>query len=430
MNHYDKDAEIAVIASMMADNVNIPRCVEILNQGDAFVFSPNRILYLVIKSLWENGNPCDVLSVANKVELDGDLNRIGGREYIANAAIFDAVPENLEYYAKLVYELFVRRQLSACAPKIQQIANKDLTLDEMQSKAQELISSVTGSTEKVVTIKEQADKAHERLKQMSDGHHIELSTGFANLDLMLSGLQKKKYYLIAGLPSVGKSAFCHNILYHIAVELQRPAVLFCYESDAPSVILRMVSMATGIDLFENAGKTKNNASVTEVFSKIQQSPLMIFDNMPFNVEYAMAKAQRLKVEHPDLSLIVFDHIHEMTADVGKYGNQETIVSTISGNLKRLAKIIDTPVVALCQMSRASIRQQNPRPMLNDLRASGALEFGADVVLFVYRNDYYEQTTPSPISETEIIIRKNRDGPVGTLKYQYYRAISKFEEWAM
>ncbi len=428
MNHYDKDAETAVIASMMADNANIPRCVEVLNQGDVFVFSPNRILYLAIKSLWEKGAPCDVVSVSSKVELDGDLNRIGGREYIADIAIFDAVPENLEYYAKLVHELFVRRQLSACVPKIQQIANEDLTIYEMQSKAQELLSSVTGTTEKVVTIKEQADKAHERLKQMSDGHHIELSTGFTNLDLMLSGLQKKKYYIIAGLPSVGKSAFAQNILYHVAVELNRPVALFCYESDAQSVILRMVSMKTGIDFFENAHKTKDNASITEVFSRIQQSNLMIYDDIPFSVEYAAAKAQRLKVEHPDLSLIVFDHLHEMTAEVGKYGNQEAVVSTISGNLKRLAKVIDVPVVALCQMSRASIKQQNPRPMLNDLRASGALEFGADVVLFVYRDDYYEPTTPSPISETEIIIKKNRDGPVGTLKYQYYRAINKFEEW--
>ena len=427
MNHYDKDAEIAVIASMMADNANIPRCVEILNQGDAFVFSPNRILYLAMKSLWENGKPCDVVSVANQVELNGDLTRIGGREYIADIAIFDAVPENLEYYAKLVHELFVRRQLSACAPKIQQIANEDLTVDEMQSNAQELISSLSTGFDKEVGIKEQADKAHERLMQMSEGNHIELSTGFSNLDLMLSGLQKKKYYLIAGLPSVGKSSFAHNILYHVAVELQRPAALFCYESDAASVILRMVSANTGIDLFENAHKTKNNAEVVNVFSKIQKSPLIILDDMPFSVEYAVAKAQRLKVEHPDLSLIVFDHLHEMTADVGKYGNQESVVSTISGNLKRLAKIIDIPVLALCQMSRASIKQQNPRPMLNDLRASGALEFGADVVVFIYRDDYYEQATPSPISETEIIIRKNRDGPVGTLKYQYYRAISKFEE---
>ena len=118
----------------------------------------------------------------------------------------------------------------------------------------------------------------------------------------------------------------------------------------------------------------------------------------------------------------------MTADVGKYGNQEAVVSTISGNLKRLAKIIDIPVVALCQMSRSSIKQQNPRPMLNDLRSSGALEHGADVVIFVYREDYYDSTTPSPISETEIIIRKNRDGPVGSLSYNYYRAISKFEEY--
>jgi replicative DNA helicase len=298
----------------------------------------------------------------------------------------------------------------------------------MQSKAQELISGVTSGLDKEISIKEQADKAHERLMQMSNGLHIELSTGFINLDLMLSGLQKKKYYLIAGLPSVGKSCFAHNILYHIAVELQQPAALFCYESDAASVILRMVSMKTGIDLFENAHKTKDNERVVEVFSKIQKSPMMIFDDMPFNVEYAVAKAQRLKVEYPDLSLIVFDHLHEMTADVGKYGNQEAVVSTISGNLKRLAKLIDVPVVALCQMSRASIKQQNPRPMLNDLRASGALEFGADVVVFVYRDDYYESTTPSPISETEIIIRKNRDGPVGTLKYQYYRAINKFEEW--
>ena len=309
MEYYNKDAEIAIIASMMKDNSNIPRCVEILSEGDSFVSTPNQIIYNVIKALWEKGDPCDIVSIGNKLNLNGDLNRIGGNEYLFDISWFDAVPENLEYYIGLVHELSVRRHLRACGPKVMQLADEDISIDEMQSKAQEMISSLSTGFDKEVGIKEQADKAHERMKQMSEGNHIELSTGFQNLDLMLSGLQKQKYYIIAGLTSIGKSAMAHNILYHIAVELQRPAALFCYESDAASVILRMVSMATGIDLFENAHKTKNNSQVVEVFSKIQKSPLIILDDMPFSVEYAVAKARRLKVENPDLSLIVFDHLH-------------------------------------------------------------------------------------------------------------------------
>ncbi len=256
-----KEAEDSVIGSMLQDNATIPICMEILgDDGQAIMAAQNQLIYVAAVTLYSEGKPCDAVTIAEKMEASGELNRVGGIEYLMDIVYKTPTAENVSYYAKLVLDAFTKRKLIACGPKLKFIAESDISIDEMRGKVQEVVLRATGDIAKESqTIKEQANQAHQRLKAMSEGQYIQ------------------------------------------------------------------------------------------------------------------------------------------------------------------------PIIALSQMSRASIRQQNPRPMLNDLRSSGALEFGADVVAFLYRDDYYEPTTPSPISETELIIRKNRDGPVGTLRYNYHRATSKFEE---
>lgn len=418
--YFDRDAERAVLGIMLDNNVVIAMVQEKLGQDESvFALSSHRIIY---KAILEMTGNIDQITLTSKLREQHNLTKAGN--IIPQLANQTYDHDSIGDYCDIVKRMHTKRQLVSAGKKISLIPNDDVGTPEMLSKAQEMVLSVSGVVSERKGLREQCDDAFSKLKKRGE-NFIEISTGFSNFDYLTGGIHKKLYYVIAGLPSIGKSAMVHNMLYNISVENNLPSALFCYESNAAAIITRMVSLSTDVDLTYGL-QPEDEMTVLEAITKISRSPLIIIDDCSNSVESSVATTQRLKVEHPDLAVAVYDHLHLMTANV-KNGSKEQIVGTVSNTIKNIAKQLDIAVIGVSQLNRSSIRRQDQRPMLDDLRQSGDIEAGADFVGFVYRPDYYEPDTPSPISPTELIVRKNKDGEVGVLQYDYHRKYSKFEE---
>ncbi len=424
--HYDEQAEKTILGSMLEYKEVIPICMEMLEQ-DSFFFMPHQIIFAASKELYNTGKGIDQITLSSHLE-ESELNRIGGIDYLFNLEKGIPTTPNIKDYINIVIDSHTRRQLDTSAKQILMLTQEGLDIKETTSQAQALILKVNSDVllNEQLSISEQANNAYEHLLKLSKGEYTEISTGYTNLNALTNGFHRKEFTIIAGLPSVGKSGLAHNMLYNIAVEENNTAVLFCYESNHIQVILRMLSAQSNVNLHENP-KLALSEDVINILAKIKNSNLIIEDMCPRSVEYAVSHCRRLKLEHPELSVAIFDHIHLMTADTGQYSSPEREVSKISGTLKDLAKSLNIAIIGICQMSRASIRRADTRPMLDDLRHSGSLEQDADLVMFVYREDYYDSLTISPVSAVELIVRKNRNGPIGTISFEYNRALSLFTE---
>lgn len=418
--HFDADAERAVLSLMLDNNVLIPVVQERLGvDNNVFALGTHRIIYQTILEM--SGN-VDQITLTSKLREQHNLTKAGNLipQLVRQTPDSDSIGD----YCDIVKRMATKRQLVSAGKKISIIPNEDIDTPEMLAKAQQMVLSVSGIVAERKGIREQCDEAFAKMKGRGE-NFIEVSTGFSGLDYMTGGLQKKLYYVIAGLPGSGKSALIQNMLYNISVRNNIPTVLFCYESNASAVITRMVSLSTGVDLTYGL-QDDDETTVLKAITDISRSPLIIIDDCSNAVEVSVATTQRLKAEHPDLAVVVYDHLHLMTADV-RNGSKEQIVGTVSNTIKNIAKQLDIAVIGVSQLSRASVRRQDQRPMLDDLRWSGDIEAGADFVGFIYRQDYYEPETPSPISPTELIVRKNKDGELGVLQYDYHRKYSKFSE---
>ena len=415
--HFDKNAETAVLGIMIQNNGLIPFvCEQIGHDENAFAVSAHRTIY---RAILDTDGVIDDITLAHTL-----------REKKATEKVIASIPrlisqsfnkDNISDYCKIINRNHTKRQIVAAGKRISLIPNQDIEPDEMLVKAQSQVMAVSGVVSKRQSLREQCNKTFANLDSRGK-NHIDIASGFSNFDLMAGGFHKKLFYIIAALPSAGKSALIHNMLYYISVEKQIPAVLFCYESNAEAIIKRMVSLSTNIDLSYGMAKTDREAVLFSI-TRISKSPLIIIDDIDPSVETAIATTQRLKAENPDLAVGVYDHMHLMTANTKE--GEESVVRKISHGLKTLAKQVDMAIVGISQLSRASIRRQDPRPTLSDLRHSGALEADADLAAFLYREDYQEEQ--SPVSMTELIIRKQKDGETGTLYYNYHRKYSKFEE---
>lgn len=415
--HFDKNAETAVLAIMIQNNGLIPFvCEQIGHDENAFAISSHRTIY---RAILDTDGVIDDITLAHAL-----------REKKAAGKVIESIPDligqtfnkdNIYDYCNIIKRNNTKRQIIAAGKKISLIPNQDIEPDEMLVKAQAQVMAVSGVISTRKSLREQCDNTFANLDAKGK-NHIDIASGFSNFDLITGGFHKKLFYLIAGLPSCGKSGLIHNMLYYFSVEKQIPAVLFCYESNAEAIIKRMVSLSMTIDLSYGMAKS-DRENVLLAISRISKSPLIIIDDIDPSVETAIATTQRLKAENPDLAVGVYDHIHLMTANTKE--GEESVVRKISHGLKTLAKQVDMAIVGISQLSRASIRRQDPRPTLSDLRHSGALEADADLAAFLYREDYQEEQ--SPVSMTELIIRKQKDGETGTLYYNYHRKYSKFEE---
>ena len=423
------DAEAAVLGCMLIDNETIGLVVERLKKEDFYAIE-NQLIFEVICSLFDANQPVDHLIVREELRNRGVLERAKGIEYLVS--LTETVPSlaNAEYYAAIVRQKAVQRALISTTTSILRDAYDDSeSTADLLDKAERMIFDIAERQAKGEAIglgdimKEtfaRMDAFHDRKDRITG-----LATGFADLDDITSGFQDSELIILAARPSIGKSTFALNILEHVGVVLEKPAVLFTLEMSKQQVAQNMLCSNARID----AHKLRRGLLLDEQWrflgtaaGRLSEAPIFIDDTPSLSVLELKAKARRLKSRH-DIAMVVVDYLQLM--DAPKMDSRQQEIAEVSRGLKALARELRVPVLALCQLNRSVEIREGHKPRMSDLRESGSLEQDADVVLLLHREDYY-QKTPENENKAEVIIAKQRNGPTGDFPIQFDKSILRFQ----
>jgi len=429
------DAELSILGGILLDNDAINAVLELLSPDD-FYREQHRKIFNSMVTIAEKGEPVDLITLNDALKVTGVLDEVGGPAYIASLA--DGVPTaaNIVYYAKIVKEKAVLRGLINTATEIvtkgyEESSDVDTFLDYAETRIFEISENkVRPSFYEIKSIVKDSFKTIEELygrKDMVTG----VPTGFKKLDNMTSGFQRSDLIIIAGRPSMGKTAFCLNVALNSVKEEyegRKPVAIFSLEMSKEQLVTRMLCSEARVD----AGRLRGGflaesdwPKLTRAAGVLSESPIFIDDTPAISVLEMRAKARRLKADK-GLGMVIVDYLQLMRGrDAMKSREQE--ISEISRSLKALAKELHVPVIALSQLSRAvEQRGGDKRPMLSDLRESGSIEQDADVVLFVFREEFYKRDDEELKGLAEIIIGKQRNGPVGMVKLAWLSEFTRFE----
>jgi len=434
------DLEEAVLGAMLIDKKGVDEVIDIL-QPDAFYKTSHQYIFEVIFQLFQDSQPIDLLTVSAELRKKGKLEAVGGEFYLVQLSQRVASSAHIEFHARIVLQKFIQRSLIKISSEIIESAYKDSTdvfdlLDEAESKLYDVTQgNIKKSSETAQNLVLEAKK---RIEEISKRDGLSgVSTGFEKLDKLTSGWQPSDLIIIAARPGMGKTALTLSMARNIAVTKKIPVAFFSLEMSSVQLITRLISSETGLSSEKlRTGKLEDhewqqlNVKVTD----LEKAPLFIDDSPSLSIFDLRAKARRLSSQH-GIKLLVVDYLQLMTATTNnKSGNREQEISTISRNLKALAKELNIPVIALSQLSRAvETRGGTKRPMLSDLRESGAIEQDADIVSFIYRPEYYnidewddDERTPSE-GQAEFIVAKHRNGGLDNIRLKFIGHLGKFED---
>lgn len=410
------DAEKAVLGAVLLDNLSLGAVIEIIEAGD-FYSDGHRKIFAAIIAMSDRNEPVDLITLSNSLKDQKRLEQIGGRAYLAELVDNVASAANITYYARIVKEKAVKRSLIASASKMLDAAySPEKSTEEAISEAQQVILSLstTGSKRRIQTAHEIAKKTFAVIEERSKrGDTLSgQSTGLRKLDELTLGLQKGELFIIAGRPGEGKTALAIGIARHVAQE-GTPVFFFSAEMPSETLMIRMFSGATGIDSHQLRRGSIFGSSwglLTKATESIASIPLFIDDGSDLTPTELRATARRLKGEH-GIGLLIVDYIQLMKAN-GRYETREREVAETSRALKGIARELNIPVIGLSQLNRNIESRPDKRPLLSDLRESGAIEQDADVIAFIYRNKA-EDTA-------QIDIAKHRNGPTGKITIRFSR----------
>jgi replicative DNA helicase len=437
----DLDAEQSVLGAMLLSEAAVAEATEVLKAED-FYRGGHGEIFAAMLDLYQQSEPVDQVSVCDRLDQRGSLAQVGGRPAVF--ALAEAVPvvTNARRYADIVREMAMLRGLIRVGTEVAQLGydrpgdTREL-LDMAEQKVYEIAQN--GTTEDFTLIKGPLDEAFHRLTLLfenGDGSGVTgLPTGFTELDRQTSGLQKSNLVILAARPSMGKTSLALNMAEHVAVTLQKPVALFSLEMSKAEIAQRLLCSVGKVDqsrLKQGQLEDGDWMRVTGAMETLGSAPLFIDDSGAMTVMEMRAKARRLAARQPGgLALVVVDYIQLMQASIPT-DNRVQEISQISRSLKMLARDLDVPVLALSQLSRAVEQRQDKRPVLSDLRESGAIEQDADVVMFIYRDAYYrksegEEVRPDDPSNdlSEVHIAKHRNGPVGTINLRFQSRYTRF-----
>jgi len=429
------EAEQSVLGAILLDNQALNNVLEVL-EAKNFYSEGHRKIFSAIIELSDRSEPTDLITLTNILKNKKQLDSVGGAVYLAS--LVDNVPSaaNVSHYAKIVKEKAVLRQLIGTATGILKNSYEagtdvDQVLDEAEHAIFEISENkIRPSFYQLKNIIKDSFKTIERLyenKNLITG----VPTGFERLDDLTSGLQKSDLIIIAGRPSMGKTAFALNLASHAAVEMGLPVAVFSLEMAKEQLALRMLAADAKVDsqrLRRGLIGETDWPKLTAAASRLSEAPIFIDDTPAITVLEMKAKARRLKAEN-GLELVVLDYLQLMRAG-GRKDSREQEISEISRSLKALAKELNVPVIALSQLNRKVEDRTNRRPQMADLRESGAIEQDADVIAFIYRDEVYNKSEDNPEKGiAEIIIGKQRNGPVGTVKVAFLERYTSFEQLA-
>ena len=428
---HSAEAEQSVIGAILLDSEAIITASEILLPED--FYNPQfKALYSSMLSLYQEGRPIDPVTLQNKLreqEVPEDLYRI---EFISQ--ILSSVPTsaNIKYYAEIVKEKAILRRLIRVSESIANDCYQDNeNLDELLDNTEKQIFDVVQnrSTSDFIPIKQTALETLESIQRAAKtvGSVTGISTGFYDLDARTAGLQKSDLILIAARPSVGKTAFVLNIAEFVAIRNNISTAIFSLEMSRVQLAKRLISMNSKVDSQHlRVGNLADDewGKITESTILLGESPLVIDDTPGISISQLRSKCRKLKIEN-NLELVIIDYLQLMSGSSGrKSDSRQQEISDISRSLKALAREIDCPVIALSQLSRAVESREDKRPMLSDLRESGAIEQDADVVMFLYRDEYYHKDSDDK-GIAEVIIGKQRNGPTCTVRLKWHAEYTKF-----
>ena len=426
---HNLEAEQSVIGSMLMDSRAIETATEILT-GEDFYAKQNGILFEAMKELNAERKPVDVVTLHAKLAEKQAPEEMQSPEFIRS--ILDAVPTsaNVKYYAQIVYEKATLRRLI----RISEDITKDCydasdPLEDILENTEKNVFNLIQSrnTREYEPISEIVINALKKIQKASEtkGHVTGLSTGFADLDFKTAGLQPSDFILIAARPSMGKTAFSLSILDHVVLKRGQSAAIFSLEMSKEQLVNRLFAMEAKIDAQNIRSGNLDDTdweSLAEASEVIGGSKLIIDDTPGISATELRSKCRKYKMEQ-DIQLVIVDYIQLMSSG-GRSDNRQQEISDISRSLKSLARELNVPVIALSQLNRAVESRTDHRPMLADIRESGAIEQDADVIMFLYRDDYYNPETEKK-NVAEVIIAKQRNGPTGTIELTWQPKYTRF-----
>jgi replicative DNA helicase len=436
------EAEQSVLGGLLLDNVAWDRIGDVVTEAD-FYRGDHRMIFQHIAKLIEHNHPADALTVAESLERSGKLAEVGGQAYIGSLALNTPSAANIRRYAEIVRDRSIMRNLAAVGTAIADSAyspsGKDahVLIDEAEAKVFQIAEAGSKNKQGFIRIDPILTETVERIDMLyareNKNDVIGLPTGFVDLDRMTSGLQPGEMVVVAGRPSMGKTALAMNIAEHAALESKKAVAVFSMEMSGPQLAMRMIGSVGRVDqhqLRTGTFKEEDWPRLVDAVGKLNDAQLYIDDTAGLNVLEVRSRARRLHRQCGGLALIVVDYLQLMsgTASGGREENRATEIAEISRSLKGIAKELKLPVVALSQLNRSVDSRQDKRPMMSDLRESGAIEQDADVILFIYRDEVYNADSPRK-GIAELIIAKQRNGPVGKVDLTFLGKYTRFESYA-
>ena len=432
------EAEQALLGALLIDNQAFDKIGDLLT-GEDFYRDDHRRIWRHIVKMVENNQPADVVTVADSIERSEDKDKTGGPAYLAALSQNTPSAINIRRYAQLVRDRSVQRRLGQVATEIAEsalaLAGKEVgqLLDEAESKIFQIAESGARKDQGLLDIKPVLARVFEKIdhlhSQANPSDVTGVPTGYVKLDEMTSGLQGGDLIIIAGRPSMGKTALALNIAEHVAVGNGLPVAIFSMEMSSSQLATRMLGSIARVDQHKmRTGRISDKewSDLTEAMAKLHDTPIYIDETGALTALEVRARARRLKREFSKLGLVVIDYLQLMAAS-SQGENRATEISEISRSLKAMAKELDAPVIALSQLNRALEQRPNKRPQMADLRESGAIEQDADLIFAIYRDEVYNPESPEK-GTAEVNILKQRNGPIGTVKLTFRGQHTRFENY--
>lgn len=435
------EAEQSVLGGILLDSTAWDKIVDLLQEQDFYRYE-HRIAFRHIAQLADQAKPVDVITVAESLENNAELDKAGGLAYLGSLAQNVPSAANIRRYAEIVRERAVMRRLAEVGTEIATSAynpggrDAGQLLDEAESRVFEIAESGERGRQGFVAIPPLLTQVVERIETLYSRDNASdvtgIATGFTDLDSMTSGLQPGDLVIVAGRPSMGKTAFSVNIAEHVALEVNKPVAIFSMEMGGTQLAMRMIGSVGRLNQHTlRTGKLEDDdwSRMTHALGRLNDAPIFIDETAALNSLELRSRARRLHRQNDGLGLIVIDYIQLMSSISTKGGeNRATEISEISRSLKSLAKELHVPVIALSQLNRSLEQRPNKRPIMSDLRESGAIEQDADLILFIYRDEVYNPDSQDK-GKAEIIIAKQRNGPIGKIDLTFRGEYTRFENFA-
>ncbi len=428
------EAEQAVLNAMFLSKNALDKVFESVDET-AFYYNNNRTIFNALKNLYDNSVPIDMTTLTNELRSRGKLEEIGGVIYLTEVLNTESTAANVDYYLKIIIDDALLRRLIEVTNEVNQMGydtSQDVaeTLDEAERKILSIVKDKR-STE-FRNIKDVVYQVQVNLQNLAEtkGDITGIPTGWADFDKMTSGLHENQLIIIGARPAMGKTAFALNLATNVAIASNKTVAVFNLEMGAEQLANRMLSSLGQIEGYKfMSGKLNNNDYVkfNEALSQLENTNIYIDDTPGITIGEIRSKCRRLKTSAAGLDLIIIDYLQLVSGGKNYGANRQQEVSDISRSLKMLAMELNIPVVALCQLSRSVEAREDKRPLMSDLRESGSIEQDADIVAFLYRDDYYkkEARNENNTSVSELIVGKHRNGTTGTVNLLFKRDTSTF-----